>query len=46
MWEVPASVAMQIYDVHMSQHLDLHWLDQDVDIDAILDGQELHSYNG
>lgn len=38
MWEIPASVTMQIYDVAMSQHLDLRWLDQDLDTKAILDG--------
>jgi hypothetical protein len=38
MWQVPASVTMQIYDVAMSQHVDLRWSDSDVDIDAIING--------
>ncbi len=38
MWEIPASASMQVYDVYMSQHVDLRWLNQDVDINAILNG--------
>jgi hypothetical protein len=32
------SVTMQIYDIAMSEHVELRWINSDVDIDKILDG--------
>ena len=46
MWEIPASVSMQIYDVSLSQHVELRWLNQDVDIDEILNGEDIRSQDG